>query len=627
MVGPGQKSSHAWGILPSVLGVRNPVPQPHAVAGHLLNLAEGTSVKLSVIALDYDGTVARGDVLDPAVREAIAFARTQGIIVLLVTGRILDELRRVAGDLHFVDGVIAENGAVIYFPDSGRTSTLAPLVPEGFIAELRRRGIPFSSGQCLVDADANEASRLLEVIRTLELPLVLIFNRGRVMTAPQGVSKATGLHVALETLRLSARNTVAIGDAENDHELLRLAEVGVAVEWGSKALQSTADVTLAGAGPAAVAGYVRQLATAGSLPTPPRARRRLLLGHLEDGREFSLAVRGRNVLVTGDAKSGKSWVAGLLSEQLILHGYCVCAIDPEGDYSSLEGLPGVTVLGREDAPPTPRELLRALRYPDRSVVIDLSRLPHDEKLHYVRAVLPALNVLRRRTGLPHRIVLDEAHYYLHDADAPDLLDFERNGYTIVTYCASRLPQALLAGTEVVIVTCESNPAELEALRARCAGCADVDPARWAILGHLKVGQAVALPITEESGGELRLFTIAPRLTPHVRHREKYVDVPVSSYRAFVFNANGQPAHRVRTLRQFVSELEDTPPPLLAGYIVRGDFSRWIGDVFGDRALADELRTLEHRYRTGLREETFPAMANAVRGRYDLAEDELETIEQ
>lgn len=582
-------------------------------------------MKLSVIALDYDGTIARGDVLDPAVRDAIALARTQGIVVLLVTGRILDELRRVAGDLHFADGVIAENGAVLHFPDSGRTSALAPQVPESFLAEMRRRRIPFAAGQCLVDADANEAPRLLEVIRTLELPLVLIFNRGRVMTAPQGVSKATGLQVGLDTLRLSARNTVAIGDAENDHELLRLAEVGVAVEWGSRALQASADVTLAGDGPAAVGDYVRQLAIAGRLPRPLRARRRLLLGHLEDGREFSLAVRGRNVLVTGDAKSGKSWVAGLLCEQLILHGYCVCVIDPEGDYGSLEGLPGVTVLGREEAPPTPRELLRALRYPDRSVVIDLSRLPQDEKLHYIRAVLPALNVLRRRTGLPHRIVLDEAHYYLHDADAPQLLDFERNGYTIVTYSASRLPQALLAGTEVMIVTCESNPAEMEALRARCAGCADVDPARWAILGHLKVGQAVALPITEESGGELRLFTIAPRLTPHVRHRDKYVDVPVSAHRAFVLHANGQSPRRVYTLRQFVSELESTPPPLLAGYLVRNDFSRWVGEVFGDRALADELRTLEQQYEAGSGGETLPAMANAVRGRYDLAEDELGTI--
>jgi hydroxymethylpyrimidine pyrophosphatase-like HAD family hydrolase len=583
-------------------------------------------VKLSVIALDYDGTVARGDMLEASVRQAVAAARTRGIVVLLVTGRILDELRRVAGDLHFVDGVIAENGAVIHFPDSGRTSALAPKIPEGFIAELRRRGIPFTAGQCLVDADANEGPRLLDVIRTLELPLVLIFNRGRVMTAPQGVSKATGLRVALETLRLSARNTVAIGDAENDHELLRLAEVGVAVEWGSRALQASADIVLKGNGPPAVGDYVRTLAETGSLPTPPKARRRLLLGYLEDGCEFSLAVRGRNVLVSGDAKSGKSWVAGLLCEQLILHGYSVCAIDPEGDYSSLEALPGVTVLGREDAPPTPRDLLRALRYPDRSVVIDLSRLPHDEKLVYVRAVLPALNVLRRRTGLPHRILLDEAHYYLHDDDAPQLLDFERNGYTVVTYCASRLPHALLAGTEVMIVTCESNPIEMEALRARCRGCTDIDASRWAALGHLKVGQAIALPITEETGGELRLFTIAPRLTPHVRHREKYVDVPVSSHRAFVFPGNGRPGHRIRTLRQFVAELEHTPLAELGEYVKRGDFSRWIGDVFGDHALAAELKALEERYRSGSRGETLPEMAGAVRSRYDLAEDEVEAME-
>jgi len=163
-------------------------------------------VKLLVTALDYDGTIARGDVLDPSVRKAIAAARTGGIVVLLVTGRILTELQRVAGDLHFVDGVIAENGAVMHFPESGRTSTLAPTVPDGFLVELRRRRIPFTAGQCLIDVDANEAPRLLDVIRTLELPLVLIFNGGRVMVAAQGVSKASGLRVAVETLRLSARN-------------------------------------------------------------------------------------------------------------------------------------------------------------------------------------------------------------------------------------------------------------------------------------------------------------------------------------------------------------------------------------------------------------------------------------
>jgi hydroxymethylpyrimidine pyrophosphatase-like HAD family hydrolase len=582
-------------------------------------------MKLTVLALDYDGTIAHRDEVDPAVREAIALARAQGIVVLLVTGRILDELRRVAGDLHFVDGVIAENGAVVYFPVSDRTSVLAPDVPETYLAELRRRGIRFTAGRCLVDADANDAPGLLQAIRALELPLVLIFNRGRVMTAAQGVSKATGLHAVLDTLRLSARNTLAIGDAENDHELLRLSEVGVAVEWGSQALRATADVVLSGAGPPAVADYVRSVAATADLPIPASGRRRLLLGHLEDGREFTLAIRGRNVLVTGDAASGKSWVAGLLCEQLILHGYCVCVIDPEGDYSALEGLPGVSVLGREDPPPTSRELIRALRYPDRSVVIDLSHRPHDEKISYIRAILPALNGQRRRTGLPHRVLLDEAHYYLHDADAERLLDFKQNGYIVVTYCASRLPGALLQATEVMIATCESDAAEIDALRRCCASRTPVDDRSWAMLPQIKVGQAMALPVTEEAGGKVRVFTLARRLTPHVRHREKYVDMPVSAARAFVFNHTGQPVRAVRTLRQFAAELQTTPAPLLDDYIVRGDFSRWIGEVFGDRALAGELRALEQRHLAGWRDETVPEMVAAVRGRYDLTEGEPEPV--
>lgn len=73
------------------------------------------------------------------------------------------------------------------------------------------------------------------------------------------------------------------------------------------------------------------------------------------------------------------------------------------------------------------------------------------------------------------------------------------------------------------------------------------------------------------------------------------------------------------MRQFVSEIESAPAALLDGYIVRGDFSRWIGDVFGDRALAEELRVLEERHRTAPRGETIPEIANAVRGRYDLTE--------
>jgi hydroxymethylpyrimidine pyrophosphatase-like HAD family hydrolase len=183
-------------------------------------------MKLSVLALDYDGTITKGDAIEPSVRDAISAARTNGIVVLLVTGRTLEELERVAGPLHFVDGVIAENGAVMFFPDSGRLTTHAPLVDDTFVKELQRRQIPHQAGRCLVDADASESPRILEVIRQLELPLVLAFNGGRVMTIAQGVSKATGLHTALDTLRLSARNTLSIKSccpARNQERLVHVA--------------------------------------------------------------------------------------------------------------------------------------------------------------------------------------------------------------------------------------------------------------------------------------------------------------------------------------------------------------------------------------------------------------------
>lgn len=576
-------------------------------------------MKLFAVAIDYDGTIAFGDTVDRGIREALAELRARGVIVLLATGRILEELKRVAGDLHFVDGVIAENGAVLHFPEGDHTTSVAPPLPAALFDELTKRGLSFRAGRSLVDTSASAAPALLDIIRSLELPLVLVFNKGRVMTMPQGISKGTGLHAALDTLRISARNTIAIGDAENDHELLRVAEIGVAVPSASPALHALADITLAGDTPTAVTAALIDWRNRGELPAVRRPRRRLLLGHHEDGGEFSLAARGRNVLIAGDTKSGKSWIAGLLCEQLILHGYCVCVLDPEGDYRSLEALPGVSVLGGEDPPPTPRQLMRALRYPDRSVVIDLSRQSQDAKRAYIRSALPALNVLRQHAGLPHRIVLDEAHYYIHENDA-GLLDLERNGYTLISYLSSRLPAAFLTATEVMIVTCESNPVEIERLRRRCVTSHPPHDAEWKCLCQLRPGQAMILPVTEESEGRLRLINVAKRLTPHVRHRQKYVDVPVPEAQAFVFGGTGIGAPtRVRTLREFVHHLETAPRSAMEPYLDRGDFSRWIKHVFGDFALATELRVFETQSLVTPGSDTVAGIADAIRSRYELDE--------
>jgi hypothetical protein len=560
--------------------------------------------------------------VDPGVRRAIGVIRAKGVSVILVTGRILEDLRRVAGDLHFVDAVVGENGAVIHFPGSGYGEVLSSACSTAFVEALKAEQVPITVGQCVVEADAGQAAKILAVIRRLELPLVLLFNRGRLMVLPQAVSKATGLLHALTVLRLSRHNTIAVGDAENDHELLRVSEVGVAAGWGSAALQATADYVVPGEGPAALAAYLMELSTRQRIPAPMKARRRLRLGHSDDGRALELAVNARNVLIAGDPKSGKSWVAGLMCEQLIMQEYCLCILDPEGDYTSLEVLPGVTVFGGADPLPRPRDLLRALRHPDGSVVVDLSHTPHHEKLEYVRNLLPGLARLRRRTGLPHRIVLDEAHYVLHDPDSAALLDLELNGYTLVTYRASQLHPTVLASAEAIVATRESDPNEVTALSELCASCRTAGKAiAWPkLLGGMVLGDAVVLPMTQEAEGEVRHIHLAPRLTPHVRHAAKYIDIPVPAGRAFVFGGTaGVPATTARTLREFVFALEQAPAAVLENHLRRGDFSKWVADVFGDYPLAATLRGIEREFRRGRVNGVLASLGQAVRARYEFME--------
>ncbi len=583
-------------------------------------------MKLSAFALDFDGTTSVNGTLDSAVRDAIAIARRAGVAVVLVTGRRLDDLHRVAGDLTCFDAIVGENGGTLEFPGRGRRSTLAHPPSPILLEELRRRGVEFAVGDCLVETDAGAASIVLETVRLLELPLVLAFNRGRLMILPQAVAKSTGLRQALRALRLSLHNTVGIGDAENDHDLLDVCEVAAAVEWGSPALRAIADEVIRGTGPAAVAAYMHKVLQQPRLSSAQMGRRHLMLGYELDGEPVSLALRGRTILVAGEPGTGKSWLSGLLCEQLVLQGYCVCVIDPEGDYGSLEALPGVMALGGDDPPPSPRELTRALEHPDVSVVINLSRLTHEEKVSYVKALMPLLNGLRRRTGLPHKILLDEAHYFLADIEHTHLIDPELAGYIIVTYRISMLDEAVRRPSDIVaVVTRETDRQEIDALRAMCRPAPDVAVARR-LFSDLQPNEASLLPGPEEAHGTVRRFTFAPRLTEHVRHRSKYLDMPVKDAHAFVFSSADETEVRAHTLKQFVGFLSALPGSRLQGHLHRHDFSRWIQDVFRDRPLAARIRVLETRTTGTDKDEACDALAaigQAVRARYETPADDNE----
>jgi hypothetical protein len=212
------------------------------------------------LATDYDGTLAEDGAVAKNAIAALEAVRASGRKVILVTGRELDDLRTVFSRLDLFDRVVAENGALVYRPDTGAVVPLAEPPPASFLAFLERRGVaPLSQGHVIVATREPHDLDVLEAIRDLGLELQIIFNKGAVMVLPTGVNKATGLAAALAELHLSPRNVVAIGDAENDHAFLGACGCGVAVANALAMLKKEADFVTDGARGDGVAELARRL--------------------------------------------------------------------------------------------------------------------------------------------------------------------------------------------------------------------------------------------------------------------------------------------------------------------------------------------------------------------------------
>lgn len=567
-------------------------------------------MKPRVLALDFDGTIADNDGIAVDVVAAIQEARHAGLLVVLVTGRALSDLDALLPGRARFDAVVAENGAVLRLPTLPGPVLLCDPPDPRFLAELRRRGIRHQHGLCVVDAEADAAPEVVAAIRSLGLPLAITFNLSRLMVLPHGVSKASGLQELFWRLRISMHNAIAVGNAENDHDMLAACELGAAVAWGSEELRRRADEVVPGRDPRAVAPYIRDILALPRLPPTRLGRRRIRFGTSGTGEPLDFAVRGRNILVGGDPKSGKSWVAGALCEQLILQRYALCILDPEGDYSCLEVLPSVIVYPVDDKDMSLLPLERTLTHPDLSLVLDMSAAPREDKALLVRRLLTVINRLRRRTGLPHRVVVDEAHYFLTRFDDPDLFDHELGGYLLVTYRISDLSPDILGASEAVVVTRVADRRQALTLLTLAPG---LDTSEGlALLADLAIDEAVLLPGALESGASAKRFRVAPRLALHVRHRRKYADVPVRPGHEFVFTQGGRPTKwRAGAIRDFLSVLPELPEDVLQGHLRRGDFHRWIEDVFGDAELGEAIRSLERTRVPSIRE----ALRRVIADRY------------
>jgi HAD superfamily hydrolase (TIGR01484 family) len=267
--------------------------------------------KYRAIATDFDGTIAyRGVVRDIAL-SALKRLKANDYKVVLVTGRQLDQpsddsLHDVfprafaSGKDRLFEQIVLENGAVLHTPETHETRNLVPEDVQAKTAqdarllagELRRRGLPrVTFGRAVVSSDTTAKHRpsaainlaWLEEIQTvmqaaiheLELDWRITLNKKNVMALPAGVTKATGLQVALAEINkteaepITLEETIGIGDGENDLALLDLCGYGVALDNSVRALKDTADLVTKGGRGEGFKEFVDSL-LAGTLPERKR---------------------------------------------------------------------------------------------------------------------------------------------------------------------------------------------------------------------------------------------------------------------------------------------------------------------------------------------------------------------
>jgi len=546
-------------------------------------------MRFTCFTCDFDGTIARDGQVLPSTLEALSKVRASGRKLILATGRELDDLLRVFSETSLFDRVVAENGGVLYRPATKERVALAEPPPRKFVEELRRRGVqPLSAGQCIVATWHPNEKVVLDVIREMSLELHIIFNKNAVMILPSGVNKGTGVKVALKELGLSPHNVVGIGDAENDHEFLKLCECRMVVGNALPALKERADwISERTHGEGAEEAIQLLLKNDLEDLAAQLQRHALELGWLESGEPFYLPTYGSRLLIAGPSGSGKSTTVSAIVERLAAAKYQVCLFDPEGDYDEFVPL---TALGGPDHKPSMTEVTEALNRPGQSLSINLLGVSLADRPAVFQSLLAYVQDLRSKTGRPHWIVIDEAHHLL-PADLSvggTTVPKDLNNFALITVHPDHVSPGILAQVKGIIAVGNTPQTMIDQFNQAAEKEYRMDPGAPV---PRESGEVIVWLFSDPAGAQL--VKMKPAESERKRHQRKYASGELGEDKSFYFRgADGKLNLRAQNMNLFAQMAEGLDEETWNFHLWQGDYSRWLRDAIKDKDLAGTVAGIE-----------------------------------
>jgi phosphoglycolate phosphatase len=200
---------------------------------------------IKAIALDVDGTITdKNRRLCTSSIEAIHYAESRGIPVIIVTGNILAFTKFISMLLGTTGGLVAENGGVIQC--DGKEIVLGDI-------RKSKKAYDFLKTRYPVEKVEYSLERVSEVALYRKIPTNLIkealkgfdveiYDSGFAVhiTDPK-VNKGSSLIKLLTERGIGIEEVMAIGDSENDLDFLKVAGLKVAVANANHELKAIAD--------------------------------------------------------------------------------------------------------------------------------------------------------------------------------------------------------------------------------------------------------------------------------------------------------------------------------------------------------------------------------------------------
>lgn len=165
--------------------------------------------------------------------------RKREFIFTLCSGRPATFMEALARQLNITSPLICENGSLLFDPQTKR-GLVHPNIPREFIKErpnIRRTIEKLIAGtdavielgkDVMFSVNSTNPGQFGDLMPKIQgalkgAPVDIQFSGRSIEVIPRGVTKAQGLAFWAETMNVSVSDTVSIGDADNDLEILRAA--------------------------------------------------------------------------------------------------------------------------------------------------------------------------------------------------------------------------------------------------------------------------------------------------------------------------------------------------------------------------------------------------------------------